>query len=132
MMKFVQLTGWASSSRRKGKKAKESEDDRGIKTAPENSGSPKAKRFGTRNRLTTLQIAWRISRSRPKLEHREHDDPVFKLPRGKARPRHLLQLRPVLMKITKGLLVCLKCRCEPAHLSSCAERKRERYCSVAV
>ncbi|MCP1973106.1 hypothetical protein J2R87_006846 [Bradyrhizobium elkanii] len=71
------------------------------------------------------------SRSRPKLEHREHYDPVFKLPRSKARPRHLLQFRPVLMKITKGLLVRLKCRCEPAHLSSCAERKRERYCSVA-
>lgn len=69
---------------------------------------------------------------RLRLEHREHDDPVFKFARSKPRSRDPLELRPIFVKIAEGLLVGLKRRCKSAYLSRRADREGEGNRSASV
>ena len=64
------------------------------------------------------------------LEHRKHDDPVFKLPRRKARARQSLELGSMLLQIAEGLLLRTERGRKPAHLSTCAGSEKERDRSV--
>src|ERR1700745_452219 len=64
----------------------------------------------------------------PDLKHREVNDTVIDLAKREPCPSDTLELCPIFVKITEGLISRLKCRLESAHLPNGTYREHERNC----